>query len=160
MCVLAVLQVRTCVCVFCFVLFSLALFYLSCVMFRLLLRVLTCLAIFVTIYIYFLFIYFFFFFFFFHTRMCASALMQTRTGVCVFIIITFLAPTLPTTAYVVFTFLRGRVLHIRICVSASVPIRTCVCFLIYFLYLKSAFYPMWTLLFLFYLMYLFFLPVF
>ena len=152
MCVLAVLQVRTCVCVFCFV-FPSSILSILCYV--------SSAAACINLSSYFChYIYIYIFFFFFHTRMCASALMQTRTGVCVFIIITFLAPTLPTTAYVVFTFLRGRVLHIRICVSASVPIRTCVCFLIYFLYLKSAFYPMWTLLFLFYLMYLFFLPVF
>ena len=68
-------------------------------------------------------------YFFPHTRMCASALMQTRKCVSVFFF--SLAPILPTSAYVVF-FPRGRVLHTRICVSAFVPLRICVCFLISF----------------------------
>ena len=71
----------------------------------------------------------YFYYFFPHTRMCASALMQTRTCVSVFFF--SLAPILPTSAYVVF-FPRGRVLHTRICVSAFVPLRMCVCFLISF----------------------------
>ena len=102
---------------FCFVLLSLALFYLSRVISCLLLRVLTYLAIIVTI-----------FTFFPNTRMCASALMQTRTCESVFFF--SLAPILPTSAYAVFIFPRGRVLHTRICVSAFVPLRICVCFLI------------------------------
>ena len=58
---------------FCFVLLSLALFYLSRVISCLLLRVLTYLAIIVTICT-----------FFPNTRMCASAIMQTRTCESVF----------------------------------------------------------------------------
>ena len=72
----------------------------------------------------------YFYFFFPNTRMCAPALMQTRTCVSVFFF--SLAPILPTSAYVVFIFPRGRVLHTRICVSAFVPLRICVCFLISF----------------------------
>ena len=72
----------------------------------LLLRVLTYLAIIVTIFTFF---------------------FQTHMRECIFF---SLAPILPTSAYVVFIFPRCRVLHTRICVSAFVPLRICVCFLI------------------------------
>ena len=102
---------------FCFVLLSLALFYLSRVISCLLLCVLTYLAIIVTI--------FTFFSKHTHVRICTHADAHMRE--CIFF---SLAPILPTSAYVVFIFPRGHVLHTRICVSAFVPLRICVCFLI------------------------------
>ena len=105
---------------FCFVLLSLAIFYLfrviSC---RLLLRVLNYLAIIVTI-----------FTIFFLTHACAHLHSCRRAHALVYFF--SLAPILRTSAYVVLIFPRGRVVHTRICVSAFVPLRICVCFLISF----------------------------
>ena len=106
---------------FCFVLLSLALFYLSPVMF---LSAATC----ITLSSYFCryFIIFLFYFFITHPRMCASALMQTHTCVGVFIIIIILVPILPTSAYAVFYFLtesRFTHTHLRICIRANTHMR-------------------------------------
>ena len=99
---------------FCFVLLSLALFYLSSVISCQLLRVLTYLAIIVTIFI---------IIFFPHTRMCASALMQTRTCVSVF----FLPSTYSTyIGLCCIYFPAGSRLthtHLRICIRAASHMR-------------------------------------
>ena len=95
---------------FCFVLLSLALFYLSRVISCLLLRVLTYIAIIVTI--------FTFFSKHTHVRICTHADAHMRE--CIFF---SLAPILPTSAYVVFIFPRGPVLHTRICIRAATHMR-------------------------------------
>ena len=98
---------------FCFVLLSLALFYLSRVISCLLLRVLTYLAIIVTICT-----------FFPNTRMCASALMQTRTCESVFF---FLPSTYSTyIGLCCFYFPAGSRFthtHLRICIRAATHMR-------------------------------------
>ena len=65
----------------------------------------------------------YFYYFFPHTRMCASALMQTRTCVSVFFF--SLAPILPTSAYVVFfpAWSRFTHTHMRICIRAATHMR-------------------------------------
>ena len=117
MCVLAVLQARTCVCVlFCFVIPS-SILPIPCYF----LSAATCINLPSH--------YCHYFYFFFQTHACAHLHSCRRAHARVYFFFS-LAPILPTSAYVVLIFPRGRVLHTRICVSAFVPLRICVCFLI------------------------------
>ena len=99
---------------FCFVLLSLALFYLSRVISCLLLRVSTYLAIIVTI-----------FTFFSKHDACAHLHSCRRAHARVYFFFS-LAPILPTSAYVVFDFPAGSRFthtHLRICIRAATHMR-------------------------------------